>query len=251
MLNHIGLTHIVGVVALVAALYYMRSSLARRGQRGWRESHPHSVAWMHRHRLLVELAEVSLAVVFLLVGGAKLIGRHDMIVLFHDIGVGQWLRYLTGILEVSGATLLLVPLLSGPSALALGGIMIAATLIELFVLHRPPVAAVACLSGHTFVAWARLSHSRRGSTQRKTANDQVRPALLRTTEARWAFPRRPIRGRRLAGNKAGHESVLAGEPVAPITLRGESTDGQTCGPRSRSVRRAGQYASDGIQLHHE
>src|SRR6478672_11149783 len=179
MLNHIGLTQIVGVVALVAALYYIRSSLARRGRRGWRESHPHSVAWMHRHRILVELAEVSLAVVFLVVGGAKLIGRHDMIVLFHDIGVGQWLRYLTGMLEVSGAMLLLVPLLSGPSALALGGIMIAATLIELFVLHRPPVAAVACLSGHTFVAWARLSRTRArersGSMVRESGSPALRP----------------------------------------------------------------------------
>jgi hypothetical protein len=129
-------------------------------------------------------------VVFFLVGGAKLIGRHDMIVLFQDIGVGQWLRYLTGTLEVSGATLLLVPLLSGPSALALGGVMIVATLIELFVLHRPPVAALACLSGHTFVAWARLSHSRRGSVQPVTANEPVRSGLLRTMEARWSIPRR-------------------------------------------------------------
>ena len=190
MFNHIGLTQVVGIVALVAALYYTRSSLARSVLRGWRESHAHSVAWMHRYRLLVELAEVSLAAVFFLVGGAKLVGRHDMIVLFHDIGVGQWLRYLTGTLEVSGATLLLVPLFSGPSALALGGIMIVATLIELFVLHRPPVAALACLSGHTFVAWARLSHTRRGSVEPVTANDRVRPALLRTTEARWAFPRK-------------------------------------------------------------
>jgi putative oxidoreductase len=163
MLNHIGLAQIVGVVALVAVLYSMRASLTRSAVRGRRESHPHSLAWMHRYRILVELVEVSLAVVFFLVGGAKLVGRHDMIVLFRDIGVGQWLRYLTGTLEVSGAALLLVPLLSGPSALALGGIMIVATLIELFVLHRPPVAALACLSGHTLVAWARLSPSRRGS----------------------------------------------------------------------------------------
>lgn len=190
MLNHIGLTQIIAVVALVAALYYMRSWLARSAPRGWHESHPHSVMWIHRHRLLVELAEVSLAAVFFLVGGAKLVGRHDMIVLFHDIGVGQWFRYVTGTLEVSGAALLLVPLLSGPSALALGGIMIVATLIELFVLHRPPVAALACLSGHTFVAWARLSHSGRGSAQPATANDQARSALLRTLEARWAFPRK-------------------------------------------------------------
>ena len=162
MSNHIGLTQIIAVVALIAALYYTRSSLGRRALRGWRESHPHSVMRLRRYRLLVELAEVSLAAVFLLLGGAKLVGRPDMIVLFHDIGAGQWLRYLTGALEVSGAMLLLVPLLSGASALALGGIMIVATLIELFVLHRPPVAALACLSGHTFVAWARSSHLRRG-----------------------------------------------------------------------------------------
>jgi uncharacterized membrane protein YphA (DoxX/SURF4 family) len=190
MLNYVGLTQALGAVALVAALYYMRSSLARRALRGWRESHPHPVAWMHRFRPLVELTEVSLAAVFFLVGGAKLAGRHDMIVLFHDIGVGQWLRYLTGTLEISGATLLLVPLLSGASALALGSIMIVATLIELFVLHRPPVAALACLSGHTFVAWARLSHSRRSAIQPLIANEQVRSGLLRAMEARWAFPRR-------------------------------------------------------------
>lgn len=160
MFNHMRLTQVVGVVTLVAALYYLRSSLARRVARGWRESHPHPVAWMRRYRLVVELTEVSLAAVFFLVGGAKLLGRQDMIVLFHDIGVGQWLRYVTGTLEVSGATLLLVPLLSGASALALGAIMIAATLIELFVLHRAPVAALTCLSGHALVAWARLSHRR-------------------------------------------------------------------------------------------
>ena len=190
MLNHIGLTQIIGVVALVAALYYMRSSLGRRALRGWHESHPRSVMRLRRYRLLVELAEVSLAAVFLLVGGAKLIGRPDMIVLFHDIGVGQWLRYLTGTLEVSGAALLLVPLLSGASAVALGGIMIVATLIELVVLHRPPVAALACLSGHTFVAWARSSHSRRGSVQPMPAKVQVKSGLLRNVEARWAFPRK-------------------------------------------------------------
>jgi hypothetical protein len=36
--------------------------------------------------------------------------------------------------------------------------MISATLIELFVLRRPPIAAMACLSAHTYVAWSRLLH---------------------------------------------------------------------------------------------
>jgi hypothetical protein len=42
--------------------------------------------------------------------------------------------------------------------------MISATLIELFVLRRPPIAAMACLSAHTYVAWSRLLH-RAGSEQ--------------------------------------------------------------------------------------
>ena len=189
MVNHIDFIQIVGVLALIAALYYLRSLLARSPRPGWREARPHSAAWIHRYRILVELAEVSLAAVFLLVGGAKLVGRHEMIELFHDIGVGQWLRYLTGTLEVSGATLLLVPFLSGASALALGFVMIVATLIELFVLHRPPVAALACLSGHTFVAWARLSHSRPGAVQPASAKNQARSGLLRAMDARWAFPK--------------------------------------------------------------
>lgn len=189
MLNQINGAQIFGVFALVLALYCVRASLARSARRGQRASPPRSVSLI-RHRVFLELAEVSLAVVFLLVGGAKLIGRPDMIVLFHDIGLGQWLRYLTGVLEVSGATLLLVPLLSGPSALALGAIMVVATLIELLVLHRPPVAALACLSGHAFVAWSRLSHSPNSLVQPLRANDWVRSALLRSMDGRWAFPRR-------------------------------------------------------------
>jgi hypothetical protein len=96
--------------------------------------------------------------VFFLVGGAKLIGRHDMIELFRSIGFGQWLRYVTGVFEVAGAAFMVIPLASGASAVALGIIMISATLIELFVLRRPPIAAMACLSAHTYVAWGRLLH---------------------------------------------------------------------------------------------
>jgi len=106
---------------------------------------------------MLEFLELALAGVFLMVGGAKLIGRPDMVALFRDIGVGQWFRYVTGTIEITGAALLIVPRLTGGSAVLLGGVMVAATLIELLVLHRPPVAALACLSGHSFVAWARIS----------------------------------------------------------------------------------------------
>jgi hypothetical protein len=68
---------------------------------------------------------------------------------------------------------MVVPLASGVSAMVLGTIMISATLIELFVLRRPPIAAMACLSAHAYVAWVRLLH-RRGSPQRAALH--ARPA---------------------------------------------------------------------------
>jgi putative oxidoreductase len=170
MLRDIGFTQLLILAALAATLYRMRKSLPHSKLRGRQAPHESGTANALRHRLvLLELTEVVLAAVFFIVGGAKLIGRQDMVALFQDIGVGQWLRYLTGTLEVVGAALLVVPLLSAASALILGGVMIAATLIELFVLHRPPVAALACLTGHTFVAWARVSRWHQPSLRPATA----------------------------------------------------------------------------------
>jgi hypothetical protein len=187
MLSDIGITDLLLLLGLIVGLYLFRDVLRRRGV-GWLQSGGRLAAHGVR-RILLEALELLLAGVFLVVGGAKLVGRPDMIALFGDIGLGQWFRYVTGVIEVAGGALLVVPLLSGASAMVLGGVMVVATLTELFVLHRPPVAALACLSGHTFVAWARSSHSRRGSVQPVTGIDQVRPPLLRMIEARWAFPR--------------------------------------------------------------
>jgi putative oxidoreductase len=156
--NEIGFTHVFLLCVVLVALYRVRKALPGSGLRAWHERHlsPRGRARWHRV-LLLECVELLLAGTFLLVGGAKLIGRPDMVALFRDIGVGQWFRYVTGAVEVSGAALLVVPFLSSGSAIVLAFVMFVATLIELFVLHRPPVAALACLSGHAFVAWARIS----------------------------------------------------------------------------------------------
>jgi len=156
--NEIGFTHVFLLCLVLVALYRVRKALPGSGLRAWHERHlsPQGRARWHRV-LLLEFVELLLAGTFLLVGGAKLIGRPDMVALFRDIGVGQWFRYVTGAVEVSGAALLVVPFLSSGSAIVLAFVMFVATLIELFVLHRPPVAALACLSGHAFVAWARIS----------------------------------------------------------------------------------------------
>jgi putative oxidoreductase len=113
------------------------------------------------HHRVLELVELLAAAVFLIVGGAKLLGVPDMVKLFQAIGIGQWLRFVTGTIEVGCAVLLLVPVLSGASALVLWAVMAIASLIELFVLRRPPAAAMICLAAHGYIAWGRRGWARR------------------------------------------------------------------------------------------
>jgi hypothetical protein len=159
MFNEPGLWHALLLALVVGALYALRKGLPGT-QLGRARDRLESPQARRRRRQLIalECTELALAGVFFLVGGAKLIGRRDMVELFRSIGFGQWLRYVTGLFEVIGAAFLVVPLASGASAVALGTVMISATLIELLVLRRPPIAAMACLSAHTYVAWGRLLH---------------------------------------------------------------------------------------------
>src|SRR5712671_2675217 len=159
MFSEPGVLHALLLILVVSALYALRKRLPGTQLGRGRDQLESPQARRRRRQLIaLECTELLLAGVFFLVGGAKLIGRHDMIELFRSIGFGQWLRYVTGAFEVAGAAFMVIPLASGASAVALGVIMISATLIELFVLRRPPIAAMACLSAHTYVAWGRLLH---------------------------------------------------------------------------------------------
>ena len=88
------------------------------------------------------VVQIAAAALFLFAGGAKLAGAPMMVQLFDAIGVGQWFRYVTGALEVTGAFLILIPVLSGLGALLLCCIMIGATLAHLFVLPGSSVPAI-------------------------------------------------------------------------------------------------------------
>src|SRR2546423_14066154 len=55
------------------------------------------------------LPRVALSVIFLNVGLQKFGSTPMWIRIFRDIGVGQWLRYLTGVMQVGGALLILIP----------------------------------------------------------------------------------------------------------------------------------------------
>jgi putative oxidoreductase len=108
--------------------------------------------------VLVQMLELAMGALFLYLGGTKLLGSTAEVRLFHDYGWGQWFRYVTGVIELAGALLLIVPRLGRASALMT--VMVVATGIELFVLHRPPMAATACLSAHGIIAWKRRPQAR-------------------------------------------------------------------------------------------
>lgn len=111
------------------------------------------------------LLQVLLAVYFLALAAVpKLLGSDSSVEMFEHIGFGQWLRYLTGLCELAGAIGLLVPRLSGLAALGLMGVMVGATLANLFrIPDALPFAAWTALLGVVFalVAWGRWSDTRK------------------------------------------------------------------------------------------
>jgi putative oxidoreductase len=82
------------------------------------------------------------AAAFLAAGLAKLAGAPFMVGIFEQIGIGQWFRILTGVVEVTGAVALLIPGFASIGALWLGGTMVGAVATHLFVLHSSPAAAI-------------------------------------------------------------------------------------------------------------
>jgi putative oxidoreductase len=70
-------------------------------------------------------------------------------------GVGQWFRFVTGLLEVPGAILLLIPRLSGLGALLLVGVMLGAVATHLFVIGGSPLGAIILLIVTGITAWGR------------------------------------------------------------------------------------------------
>jgi uncharacterized membrane protein YphA (DoxX/SURF4 family) len=86
------------------------------------------------------MVQLVLAVYFAY-SGVSLLGD-DLAPKFDVIGFGQWLRYVTGVLELAGALGLLVPRLCGLAALGLVGVMVGAVATELFVLGDPDGAVL-------------------------------------------------------------------------------------------------------------
>jgi uncharacterized membrane protein YphA (DoxX/SURF4 family) len=107
--------------------------------------------------------QILFAAFFAFAAIPKLLGDPTAVESFETIGFGQWFRYLTGAVELAGAIGLLIPRLSGLAALGLAGVMVGATLTNLFLVPDMAVAAIATVAlGAVFVlmAWARRAETR-------------------------------------------------------------------------------------------
>jgi putative oxidoreductase len=111
--------------------------------------------------ILAWILAVLLAIVFTFAGGSKLIGARAMIQEFASIGIGQWFRYVTGILEVSGAIGLLVPKCRFWAALQIAAVMAGATAVNIVILHQPPLTRLTAILLVLALALAWLRRPRR------------------------------------------------------------------------------------------
>jgi putative oxidoreductase len=99
--------------------------------------------------------QALLALAFLGAASGKLLGKPDMVGLFEMIGIGQWFRYLTGLLELAGAVLIVVPRTKFFGAALLAMVMVGAVLTHLLIIHSPPTAPAVLLVLASIVAWGR------------------------------------------------------------------------------------------------
>lgn len=85
------------------------------------------------------VVQVGLASQFVVGGLLKLAGDEQMTVMFAEIGAGQWLRFVVGVLELAGAVGLVVPRLAVAAACGIVALMVGATATNIVVLGSSPV----------------------------------------------------------------------------------------------------------------
>jgi uncharacterized membrane protein YphA (DoxX/SURF4 family) len=125
------------------------------------------------------MIRLGVAIVFLIAGAEKLSATNPnshWVSMFNQIGLGEWFRYFTGVVEVLGAALILIPrtVLMGVALLAV--IMAVAAVIVFFVLGQRGESLFPALIflGLLALAW---KHWNKASTSGTEVPRGLKPAL--------------------------------------------------------------------------
>jgi putative oxidoreductase len=101
------------------------------------------------------LLQIAAAAIFLFAGSRKLMADPQMVAVFAKVGIGQWFRLLTGMLEIGGALALLVPRTAAFAAVLLAVVMVGAAIAHLTMLGGSPALAIMLLVVCGGIAWLR------------------------------------------------------------------------------------------------
>jgi uncharacterized membrane protein YphA (DoxX/SURF4 family) len=101
----------------------------------------------------IAVLQLLLALFYVSAGLAKLVGIEPAVNDFAAIGLGQWFRIATGVLEIGAGLALCLPRYAGFGALALACIMTGAAIARLTVLDGSAAPAVALLALNGAIAW--------------------------------------------------------------------------------------------------
>ena len=103
--------------------------------------------------MAIWVLRLLLGALFVMSGSAKLVGAREMVELFNTVGMGEWLRYLTGAIELGGGAALLTPRVFGLGATAIMPVMAGAAITHVLILDRSPALPLVLLLGLAAVIW--------------------------------------------------------------------------------------------------
>lgn len=100
---------------------------------------------------------IALALAFVYFGADKFNNPRMWIRVFDQIGFGQWFRYTTGVLELLGGILLLLPPATPIAVVLLLSAMVGALLVHIFVIGVNPASVLVIIlaAAVLFVGWRR------------------------------------------------------------------------------------------------
>jgi len=98
---------------------------------------------------------VLVALAFIGAGSGKLAGTAVMVGLFDKVGLGQWFRYFTGLLEVSAGIGLLISRYAFYAAVLLAIVMVGAIIAHVAVVGGSPAPAAVLLVLSGIIAYLR------------------------------------------------------------------------------------------------
>jgi putative oxidoreductase len=99
------------------------------------------------------LPPIAVGVLFVFIGYGKFENRGVWVKIFEEIGLGQWFRLFTGVVQVSGGVLFVPRRTRTVGAVLLGSTMLGAAIVDVVVVGSPIVVVPLLLLILIAVVW--------------------------------------------------------------------------------------------------